>query len=141
MRLMGRIESGLGKGSFFTTLDWVTSQFEKEMGFIPYPGTLNVRVACEDFAQARSLMSQTDFELIPDDPQFCAAGLKRVWVGGVPGAAVVPSEQVRVHGEDVIEIIARDNVKQSLGLGDGDVIMITDGEGGEPAGSGKQLVR
>ena len=44
MTIIGTIHSGAGKGAFFMQLDWVVRQCELKLGFVPYPGTLNLRV-------------------------------------------------------------------------------------------------
>ena len=47
MKIEGEIVSGLGKGSYFLSQEFYTKEFEKNLGFIPYPGTLNVIVSEE----------------------------------------------------------------------------------------------
>ncbi len=126
MEIKGFIQRGAGQGTFFTTLDWVVTQFEKNMGFKPFPGTLNVQIAPEDVSKLEAFFHKEDFQLIPDDPNFCSAGFKRVRVNGIPGAAVFPSDEVRIHGKDLIEIMADRHVKDSLELNDGDSVIITD---------------
>ena len=126
MKLIGYIQSGIGKGSFFTGLDWVVEQFREAMGFEPYPGTLNVRIREEDLPFIDPFFSEKDFDLIPDDPQFCSASLKKVKVNGIPAAAVFPSEDVLIHGKSIIEIIANCHLKETLHLDDGDQVTITE---------------
>jgi riboflavin kinase, archaea type len=135
MKLRGTIQSGIGKGSFFTGLDWVVEQFREAMGFEPFPGTLNVRIMEEDLPIIDPFFLKKDFELIPDDPQFCAASLKKVEVNGVSSAAVFPSEDVHIHGKSIIEIITYCHLKETLHLDDGDQITITEASD-EPSGKG-----
>lgn len=130
MKITGVIETGAGKGSFFVGLDWVVSQLEKQLGFKPFAGTLNVRLNETDLAEAESFFGKKDFDLIPEDPTFCRAGVKRVNINGLPAAAVFPSEDVRIHGDRVIEIIAGCHIKDTLNLQDGDVVTIG-GQDGE----------
>ena len=126
MQIRGVIKSGLGKGARFAGLDWVTDQFEKAMGFKPFPGTLNVRVIESDLPALRSFFAEKDFELVPDNPTFCTAWLKKVRVNGVPAAAVFPSEDVRAHGGEVLELMSERHLKDTLGLKDGDQVSITE---------------
>ena len=126
MKLTGLIQSGAGKGAFFTNLEWVVEQFEKAMGFRPFPGTLNILIRDEDQPHINAFFSMKDFELVPDDPQFCSASLKKVKVNGIPAAAVFPSEDVHIHGKEVIEIISNCHLKETLNLGDGDQVTITE---------------
>jgi len=134
MKITGVIESGAGRGAFFTGLNWVVEQFEREMGFKPFPGTLNVRVLDEDISKLDAFFAKKDFELVPDNPEFCAAGLKRIRVNGIPGAAVFPSDEVRIHGKEIIEIILGRHIKNALDLVDGDSVVITDYDAGPPGG-------
>ncbi|MBI5441991.1 MAG: CTP-dependent riboflavin kinase [Deltaproteobacteria bacterium] len=124
MRIVGTIREGVGRGAFFTRLDWVVEQFRQAMGFEPCPGTLNVLVQEEDHLRLTSLCENPDFELVPDSPDFCAAAVKRVRVNGIPAAIVVPSEEVRVHGAGVVEIMAECHVRDTLGLREGDSVVI-----------------
>jgi len=126
MKITGVIETGSGKGSFFVGLDWVVSQFEKQMGFKPFPGTLNVRLNEADLAEAERFFDKKDFALVPEDPTFCRAGVKRLTVNGLPAIAVFPSEDVRIHDNHVIEIIAGCHIKDTLNLKDGDRVTIED---------------
>ena len=126
MKLKGVIQKGVGQGSFFTSLDWVKEQFQKAMGFAPYPGTVNVRISEEDLSQMADFFSTKDFEIVPTDAKFCAGSFKKVQINGIPGAAVFPREDVRVHGKEIIEIICGCHVKDTLRLKDGDPVFITD---------------
>ncbi len=124
--MRGIIESGAGKGAFFVGLEWVKEQIGSQMGFVPYPGTLNVRIQPEDVSTLERMIQEHDGRLIPTDPAFCTAGLKRISLSGVPGAIVLPSKDVRIHDSLVIEIITDRDMKQSLGLRDGDAVTIED---------------
>jgi len=126
MKIIGVIQKGVGKGTFFTQLDWVVDQFEKALGFRPFPGTLNVRISDADLSRLDAFFTEKDFELIPDNPEFCSALLKRVWVDGIPGAAVFPSEDVRIHGKAIIEIMAGCHLMEALHRENGDQVTITD---------------
>jgi CTP-dependent riboflavin kinase len=124
MELTGVIQSGAGKGAFFTQIEWVVRQCENKLGFKPFPGTLNIHVMETDRNKLDKLFERTDAELIPDDPQFCAARVRKVSINGVSGAVVLPSEDVRIHSADVIEVIAACALKETLGLADGDTVKL-----------------
>ena len=126
MKITGVIQKGAGKAVLFTQLDWVVEQFEKALGFKPFPGTLNVRVCKGDFTKLEAFFLKKDGQLVPDNPEFCSAWLKKVWVNGIPGAAVFPSENVRIHEKAVIEIMLGCHLKETFHLTDGDQVTITD---------------
>lgn len=126
MKICGVVQSGVGKGAFFTKIDWVVKQCEDVLGFRPFPGTLNVHVCEEDLGELDGFLSSTDGELVPDDPKFCAARIKKVLVNDVAAAIVLPSDDVRVHESHVLEIIASQSLKDLLGMGDGDKVTLSD---------------
>jgi riboflavin kinase len=49
MEISGTIESGAGKGAYFTQVDWVVEQCREKLDLTPYPGTLNVRIEGKRF--------------------------------------------------------------------------------------------
>ena len=131
MQISGVIESGAGKGAFFTQVDWVVEQCKKMLGYSPFPGTLNVRVNDKDMAMLNRLLEAPDFELVPDDPAFCEAQVKKIELNGIPSAVVLPSEDVRIHEECILEVISSCSLKETLGLSDGDTVSLSWGEGKE----------
>ena len=124
MEISGIIQSGAGKGAYFTQLEWVVKQCKRILGYQPFPGTLNVRVVDEDLPGLSRFLQDADLELIPDDPSFCAARVKKVMVNQIPAALVLPGKDVRIHENRVIELIASCNLKNSLGLKDGDRVTV-----------------
>jgi CTP-dependent riboflavin kinase len=123
--ISGMVQSGIGKGCFFTSVDWVVRQCKDKLGYAPFPGTLNVRVCDEDLPKLAHFLAQTDTALVPSDKTFCSAPLKKIEVSGISAAIVLPSEDVRVHDQCILEIISPCSFKQSLGLKDGDRVKLT----------------
>lgn len=126
MQICGVVQSGMGKGAFFTQIDWVVKQCEDKLGFRPFPGTLNVHICEEDLGKVDGFLSSTDGELVPDDPKFCSAQIKKVQVNDVAAALVLPSEDVRGHESRVVEIIASQSLKDLLGIDDGEMVTLSD---------------
>lgn len=125
MEITGIIQSGAGKGAFFTQVDWVIRQCEEMLGYRPFPGTLNVRVNDSDVTRLMHLTEGNDFDLVPDDPAFCSAKVTKVTLNGIPAAVVIPAEEVRIHEERIVELIAGCSIKATLGLKDGDTVRIS----------------
>ncbi|MFO7784860.1 MAG: DUF120 domain-containing protein [Thermodesulfobacteriota bacterium] len=125
MVLRGIIQSGAGKGAVFTRVDWVVEQCRNMLGYEPYPGTLNVRVIDADLERLGPFLGAQDFSLVPEDPVFCSAGVKKVTVNGIPAAVILPAEDVRIHEKRVMEIIAACSLKKTLGLDNGDCVTVT----------------
>ena len=123
--ITGKIVSGAGEGAYFTRIEWVQQQCDEKLGFKPYPGTLNLEISEEFLPAVETLNRQKGIELISPDPKFCNAKVFHSLLGGVKGAIIFPEEKVRVHPENIIEIIAPLNIKASLEVKDGDSIEIT----------------
>jgi hypothetical protein len=132
--ICGIIERGTGQGAYFTQVDWVREQCRRELGYEPFPGTLNVRVKEGDLERLDAFLRDPDFELVPDDPAFCSARVKKVTVNGLPAALVIPAAGVRIHGKRVLEILASSSLKASLGLEDGDPVTVALAPGRESGG-------
>ena len=92
----------------------------------PFPGTLNVRIDDKTVQMLGEFLRAADVELVPDDPSFCAARVKKVTVNGVAAAVVLPSEDVRINDNRTLELIAGGGLKKHLGLDDGDAVTISD---------------
>lgn len=125
LQLRGRIVSGAGEAAFFTQLDWVQEQCEAKLGFKPWPGTLNLEILEEDLPVLEALQGGAAALLVPPDPKFCEARVMALTLSHLSGALILPAEDVRVHGKRILEILAPVNVKETLGLADGDVVTLT----------------
>lgn len=123
--ITGTVQSGVGKGCFFTSVDWVVRQCENKLGYAPFPGTLNVRVCDSDNHKLDHLFQNPDTELVSSDAEFCSAPVKKVRVSDIPAAVVLPAEDVRIHENNIVEIISGCSLKNTLGLKDGDTITIS----------------
>lgn len=125
-KLSGRVFSGQSEGVHFTGLDWVQEQWRTKLGFIPHPGTFNLRLRPEDHDLARSLGEGGTFiEIVPPSPDFCPARCYPVSIGEgeIKGAIVRPV--VPGYPDDVIEVLAPVNLRQALSAQDGDEVTVT----------------
>lgn len=119
----GRIVKGAGRASYFTGLTWVREQCLVKLGFTPHPGTLNVELAPEN-AGFIDEPSPDIVELVSPDPSFCNARALPVSIGPLPGAVILPADDVRIHGSNIVEIIAPLSVKDTLGVRDGEEVTL-----------------
>ena len=122
--LIGKIVSGVRKAAHFTQLDWVQEQCMEKLGFRPYPGTLNVEMSEESLPIIEALQKEQGIELIPPSSEFCAAKAMLLSVGSVSGAIIIPSEDVRVHGKNIVEVISPLRLKEALQVDDGDSLTL-----------------
>ena len=127
LAITGKIISGARQGAFFTQLDWVQEQCIEKLGFAPWPGTLNLEIRLDQVAVIEDMRLKNGIELTAPDANYCSGYVFPVSVGGIPSAVVIPSDDVRVHEKNIIEIIAPRYLKETLGVKDGDSISLTVG--------------
>lgn len=122
--LKGRVVSGAREAAFFTQLDWVQVQCQAKLGFKPYPGTLNLEIDEEGVSVIQVLKKEEGITLIPPDPQYCVAQALPLMVGDIRGALIIPSEDVNIHGKNIVEVMAPVKLKGALGLTEGDPVVL-----------------
>ncbi len=113
------VVSGLGQGSFFVSLEGYRRQFEEKLGFVPFPGTLNLRLE-EPFPEEQAVIIEGFSEA---GRTFGQCRCYRIVLSGVP-AAVIRPEKSR-YPPELIEVIAPVNLRRALGLEDGDAVDVT----------------
>ena len=122
MLLKGKIVSGVKQGTFFTQLDWFQEQCLEKLGYTPYPGTLNLEISVEDIPEVAAIEQNADVEFIPPDSTFCSGRAYPVEIEGIRSAIIIPAEEVRVHGKNIIEVISEVKLKDALDADDGDLV-------------------
>ena len=111
-------------------LEWVQNALSERLGFTAYPATLNLRPdGAEGLARWEEIRWAAEaIEIVPPDPSFCRALCFQVEVAApssdekIRGAVLWP--QVPNYPADKIEVVAPVNIKQSLGVGDGDYLRV-----------------
>ncbi len=102
----GIVCSGLGEGARFTAIDWVSAAFRRQLGFEPWPGTLNLRMDGAEWAAWRG--SVRTFPVVLNDR--------------AEAAAVVPD--VDDYPADKLELIAPVALRAALTLEEGDRVRV-----------------
>jgi riboflavin kinase, archaea type len=117
--ISGEIASGLGEGRYYLSQPGYVVQFTERLGYAPYPGTLNVRLAP---IEGRRLTVLKDWSGIRIDG-FEAAG--RTFGGAtcfpakLSGRAAHLIRPDRSHYQDVVEFVAPERLRTRLRLKDG----------------------
>ncbi|WP_336134979.1 DUF120 domain-containing protein [Natronomonas amylolytica] len=131
VELAGVVTSGMGEGRHYISLSGYMEQFRDRLGYEPFPGTLNVDLD-DDSVRARARMDALDpvgIDGWEDDertygPAFCwPATVETVDGRRYEEAHVIAPERTH-HGEDQLEIIAPDKLREELGLEDDDHVTI-----------------
>jgi len=124
-KTIGRVASGVGRGAEFLRLGWVLDELHRKLGLIPFPGTLNLNVQPE--AREALFLRRESFLRIADPAEpACPGYLQRVTLeanGRACRSAYLILPELTMY-KDVLEIIAAENLRQTLGLKDGDPVEV-----------------
>jgi riboflavin kinase len=123
--LHGAVVSGIGEGKYYMSLPEYKQQFREILGFEPYPGTLNIRLAHASIA-TRKKIDGLDWIRVrgfsADGRTFGDARCIPCRIGTISCGIVVPG---RTHyPEDIIEVIAPVALRRKLGVEDSDSISV-----------------
>jgi riboflavin kinase len=139
VELRGSVTSGMGEGRHYISLPGYMRQFESKLGYEPFLGTLNVELDEESIRERGHLSSfePVTIEGWEDDertygPAYCYPA--RVVAGSFDddgsaeadsydGAHVITPERTH-HGDDQVELIAPDKLRDELALDDGSLVTV-----------------
>ena len=122
MEIDGKVTTGLGKAAFFLSQEFYTNEFEKNLGFVPYPGTLNVIVSEEYLEEINEIKDNCDNLIKPDEGFGAVNYIEATLNGEISGAIVFPAKTT--HDENYLEFIAQDKLRDRLGLSDDDIVTL-----------------
>ncbi|MHB8568086.1 MAG: DUF120 domain-containing protein [Nitrososphaerales archaeon] len=125
VEIEGTIFSGLGEGAYYVSMPGYKKQFASQLGFEPFPGTLNLRLRKAIDRKARRDLDLTKgihIEGFEDGKRtYGGAECFRAILNGKVKAAVLVLERTS-HDDSVMEIISPVNVKHTLHLKESDSI-------------------
>jgi riboflavin kinase len=118
----GVLVTGMGEGKYYMSLKGYTKQFQSKIGYVPFPGTLNVKLDKKE--QIESLRQLTNLEGTVIDG-FSDGKRTYGWVkcfsckiNGKVDAQLILLE--RTHYDlSTIEIISKTEIRKKLGLKNG----------------------
>ncbi len=129
MDFRGIVNSGMGEGAYYMSLEGYRRQFREKLGYEPYPGTLNVRLTDQIYMNGRLELGKHPSIFING---FSDGTRTYGWVkcyratindGAIDNAAVLVLE--RTHYDDsMLEVIAPISIKQAAGIKNGDIIKV-----------------
>jgi len=125
LTLTGRVFTGLGEGGYYVDQPQYRKQFQRYLGFRPYPGTLNLRLTPSQMAKKKELEAYSGlmirgFEV--GGRSFGGVRCYRATIDGVEGAVVSIG---RTHYDaSVVELIAPVHLRSRLNLKDGSRVKV-----------------
>jgi len=122
--ISGSVVSGKGEAREIMSLDWVKWQMREKLGFLPHPGTLNLKLSNENIMALKHSLSEVEGALIskPGNDSVCGICYRVVIMHEFEGALVFP--KVRGHDEEIVEVMAPFPLRERLSLKDGDEVIL-----------------
>jgi riboflavin kinase len=122
MKINGEVTTGLGKAAYFLSQEFYTNEFKKNLGFVPYPGTLNIIVGNEHLDEINEIKDSCENLIKPDEGFGAVKYIKAKLNDEVDGAIVFPAKTT--HEENYLEFIAEDKLRDKLNIVDGNVVTL-----------------
>ena len=127
IELNGSVISGLGEGAYYMALNGYTKQFKAKIGYIPFPGTLNIKL---NQLQATQIIQQLDdIDSVMIEP-FSDGKRTYGWVKCFHATLnnSIKCELIRLerthHDSSVIELISKNNLRKTARLKTGSKVTL-----------------
>lgn len=120
----GIITQGMGEGQYYVHQPSYKEQFSERLEFIPYEGTLNVRVDPADVDKLEILRKSDGIIVDGFERNGRTFGDVKAFpakIHNIHCAVIMPA---RSHYNDVIEILCQYHLRRTLGIGDGDSVEV-----------------
>lgn len=115
----GKVVSGMGEGKYYTEQRGYVDQFKNKLGFVPYPGTLNVEIEYVERNKLRLLKNYGGIvidEFKTKNRTFGSVLCLNATINNCKGAIVLPK---RSHYSNILEFISLHYLREKLHLKDG----------------------
>ncbi len=117
----------MGEGAYYMSQEGYTKQFKKKIGYVPFPGTLNIRLdRKEDFEAVKQFdnINTTHIEGFSDGKRTYG------WVKCYPAklnssldCLLIRLERTH-HDTSIVELISKHNLRKTAKLDDGTQVSI-----------------
>lgn len=124
MKLLGTVQSGLGEGRYYISRKGYIVQFQEKLGFIPYLGTLNLRIKPGSELALRKLRSMDGIHIDGFTTEDRSYGPVKIFMGNISGITcgiIFPERSVY---SDVMEIISTEYLREKLEIFDGSEVTV-----------------
>jgi riboflavin kinase len=126
----GVLVSGMGEGKYYMSLEGYRKQFQRRIGYIPFPGTLNIKLIDSLSLDNRAKIESFRYQLIDG---FHDSERTYGWVKCYPviinGNKNIQSDLLILerthHDKNMLEIISPVNIKKVLRLRNGNTVKVT----------------
>ena len=103
-------------------LPWVKKQIREKLGFVPYPGTLDIRITLGSVELKKALAENGGVDVLPAAGFHKGKCYRASFKTDLKCALIVP--EVAGYPENVIELIAPENLREKFHLSDGEAVEV-----------------
>lgn len=126
--LKGNLVTGMGEGAYYMSLSGYTKQFKAKIGYIPFPGTLNVKLGKKEYTEAVRQFEGMDGIHIDgySDGKRTYGWVKcfNAKLNSSVDCQLIRLERTH-HDNSTIELISKNNLRKSAKLSDGSKVTIS----------------
>ena len=122
MKIDGEVTTGLGKAAYFLSQEFYTKEFKKNLGFVPFPGTLNIIVSDVYLDEINEIKNTCENLIKPDEGFGAVKYIEATLNDKIKGAIVFPAKTT--HEEKYLEFISENKLRDELMLNDGDIVSL-----------------
>ncbi len=127
IELKGTLVSGMGEGAYYMSLKGYTKQFKSKINYIPFPGTLNVKLHKKEYIEAAQQFRSLNGVHIKG---FCDSKRTYGWVkcfkcklNNTINCELIILERTH-HDNSIIELISKTNIRKTGKLHDNSKLTI-----------------
>ena len=126
--LKGTLVSGMGEGAYYMSLKGYTKQFKSKIGYVPFPGTFNVKLGKKEYTEAiRQFEGMEGIHIDGYSDGKRTYGWVKCFKAKLNSS--FDCELIRLerthHDTSTIELIAKNNLRKTAKLSDGSKITIS----------------
>ncbi len=125
LTISGAVTTGFGEGGYYINQKGYKEQFTEKLGFVPYEGTLNLKLTPKEVSTIELLRHSKGIEITgfkEGGRTFGPVKCHMATIGNLDCAVVIPK---RSHYKEVIEVICKVHIRRTLSLKDGDDVELT----------------
>jgi len=126
--LKGTLVSGLGEGAYYMSLHGYSKQFKTKIGYIPFPGTFNVKLGKKEYTEAISQFEEMEGIHIDG---YSDGKRTYGWVKCFKAKlnSTIDCQLIRLersnHDTSIIELISKNSLRKTAKLSDNSKVTIT----------------
>lgn len=125
--LSGNLIAGMGEGKYYMSLKGYTKQFKTKIGYVPFPGTLNVKLGTkEDVESVRQLNNLDGIKIDGFSDGKRTYGWVKCFackVNGKVDSHLIMLERTH-HDNSIVELISKFDIRKKLDLKNGSAVSI-----------------